>query len=504
MSTWIDIVIRPPHVKEISQSHHKLVLYLFFCLCLAVNNVTFAHHTKDLNQVKFTNNTTSDINIRVTFFEGKKNYKSASDNNQSITLHPYETKSIFSFIHFKPNKIYDYEVQISNNQNLALLKIGFNIAINSVFIPKFNINYSDDHGTQKINFDRDGLAHYPLHPMQHCPTNGQNNCYENSNATHSYSLHAHRYFSLCKMHHNYHLVLDEIKNTLANKDGAQILNVLTYNTQLMPLYTGIVDKLNHPSVRAAFIPALIADYDVVIMEELFSKTLRDKMILLMSKSFPFHSRVLGFNSKKILTGGVVIFSKWPIIAEDQMVYRAGNDFDKLAAKGALYVKINKQQRIYHFIGTHMQSGNVASCTEERRKQIYELEAFINTLNIPAEEALLLGGDFNVDEFGPEIKLLTTHTHTQIPMNTGLLRYSCDGNINTMMSNKSRVRLDFILPSNNHLLPISANNHIVVLRAFDNKKLWPGFDLSDHFSVAGEFVYPSIAPGMHSDGEHLHS
>ena len=63
------------------------------------------------------------------------------------------------------------------------------------------------------------------------------------------------------------------------------------------------------------------------MEELFDRTLRNNMINFMSINYPYHTNVLGHDTDKILTGGVMIFSKWPIQKENEIEYDAGNGMD---------------------------------------------------------------------------------------------------------------------------------------------------------------------------------
>lgn len=291
-----------------------------------------------------------------------------------------------------------------------------------------------------------------------------------------------------KQFNQYHFVINQSEGTPFDMLDKQKISILTYNVQLMPFYANVVDDLNQPSVRAKDLPAKIANYDVVILEELFDHDLRDKVKEGMKPYYPYHTKSIDDGSiAKVWTGGVLIFSKWPIINEKQIVYQASAHEDNLAAKGAVYAAINKSGKIYHVIGTHLQAGSDDEEKKAKHKQLEELVNFVDTLNIPKTDPLLLGGDFNINQFGNDIDELLSMLRVRLFDNVGY-RYSYDGTINTMAVSKNKSRLDYVFYSNLHAIPLVATNKVFILRDLDNEKMWPKFDMSDHFPTASYFEF----------------
>jgi endonuclease/exonuclease/phosphatase family metal-dependent hydrolase len=306
-----------------------------------------------------------------------------------------------------------------------------------------------------------------------------------------YTIYARTWLPTSHLFNHYHVVIDQNNQATVNTETANKLNILTYNTQLMPFYAGTVDDLNQPGIRAKSIPGKITHYDVVLLEELFDKNLREILIKLTQAAYPYHTRVVGDHSSSLLTGGVMIFSKWPIIKEEQFIFEAKSGIDQFAAKGAIYAAINKDGKIYHLIGTHLQAGETDIETNIRAKQLQEIKNFIDRLLIPNTQPLLIGGDFNIDQFSREIYGLLNTLNVNLPISTGH-PYSFDNAINTMSIGKSRSRLDYIFFHNAHENPHISINNVFILRDLNNEIMWPKFDLSDHFPLAGFFDFtPAI-------------
>jgi phospholipase C len=75
----------------------------------------------------------------------------------------------------------------------------------------------------------------------------------------------------------------------------------------------------------------------------------------------------------------------------------------LGRERVVYICINKNGTRYHIFGTHLQadepsSGGVTS-RMIRRSQMQKIKRFIDSKNIPANEAVIIAGDLNVDMYG---------------------------------------------------------------------------------------------------------
>lgn len=428
----------------------------------------------DSTYVTITNNLDKPIHVRavmrttdMSFLRGK-----AWDFHE-LNLEPYESKEVlwFSRSHFLKNKqLYQFDLKVEH-ADFPTEVLTFNFAVTTKAIVGSNISTQWHSVPARPQlFSGRGLEKFSTE-LWGAPTH----------------IYVRNWLPKAHLYSNYHLVIDQPqKNTFSSEKKTQI-SVLTYNTQLLPFYACVIDDINQSDIRAKDIPAFIKNYDVVILQELLDRHLRDLVITGMQVSYPYHSLVVGHNTSKVLTGGVMIFSKWPIIKEDQIVYSLGASFDNLAAKGVSYIAINKQGKTYHIVGTHLQSGEKITEKHIRQKQLEEMHAFIQQLHVPVTEPLLIGGDLNVNRSSNESETLLNSLHVKLIDNMGY-RYSADSQVNTMAVYKGSSYIDYIFFSNHHEQPFKAINKVFVIRDFDNEKKWPKFDLSDHFPVAGYFEF----------------
>lgn len=309
---------------------------------------------------------------------------------------------------------------------------------------------------------------------------------------------------------SYVLTADQSNEFSFNSSAANTFKGITYNIQLFPFYMDLSTPPNNKKERATNIPQLIGiEYDYVSLNEVLDRDLRTQIINTMKKNYPYYVDAPGMSGANILSGGIVTFSKWPILDVKQMVYQNAYLPDSLSNKGVTYIKINKVDKkgrgqIYNIFSTHLQSTldpNKKAFEQPRTKQIQELRNFILAQNIPANEPVIIAGDLNIDKYDrklanygdgnlkTEYEYLLTTLNATSPVQTGL-PYSFDGVLNTMLSlsENTRNQLDYILYLNDHMQPINALNHVQTLRDILNPKMYPIYDTSDHFPVIGAFVF----------------
>lgn len=296
---------------------------------------------------------------------------------------------------------------------------------------------------------------------------------------------------------NYHFVLQENTPQSPVSIDPNHLRVLTYNVKLDPYYFSFETPLNHAQRRAHILPRYLKNYDALVVEELFASHMRNEIIEALSHEYRYHTSDIKGN--KALTGGVVIFSRWPLTYQQQMVFSHCSKEDCHAAKGVVYAQINKYDQKYHIFGTHLQAGDAPV----RNEQLTELANFIDSQMLPSGARVLVAGDFNIDvNQSANVDLLkqTVHVFPTSVAPVSLL-YSCDIT-NTMTNHKTQKRLDFIFPvieaptsfvangttRASYGVPSQSWNRVRVFRDFDNRFLWEVFDLSDHYAVEGEFSY----------------
>lgn len=271
-----------------------------------------------------------------------------------------------------------------------------------------------------------------------------------------------------------------------------IINVLSYNVFLLkpPI------AFTHQQRRASVLPQQVHGYDAIIFNEVFYNAARDILLQGLSFEYPYQTKVLDKNGS-LFSGGVVIVSRWPIEATNQHIYSNCVGEDCFAAKGVMYAKINKLGRNYHLFGTHAQAGRSKKRIAARQLQLEELYQFVSQQNIPLSEAVLIGGDLNVDRVknnSDEYCKMLEVVSVQEPFYE-LNKYTFNGKDNYYCSDDYRVSyLDYIFPHKSFLKPLKATNEVRVFRTIEDK-LWRIFDLSDHFSVYGKFVFAPAAVGQ---------
>ncbi|UZE96391.1 sphingomyelin phosphodiesterase [Alkalimarinus alittae] len=263
--------------------------------------------------------------------------------------------------------------------------------------------------------------------------------------------------------------------------------VLTYNT--WALLPGIESKNTH--ARLDTIAEDIAQgYDAVVFQEVFDPALTAHFRKKISAEYPYLTRI-PFKVGKLLTGGSFIASRHPIIEQDDQVYDACRAEGCLASKGMNYAKIDKGGKTYHLFGTHTHAYATADDISVRFDQLAQLKAFIDSKNIPANEPVLMGGDFNVDKvnFPQEHYDFLTLMDATEPMALGEYLHSYAGPVNVYATDKYVEYLDYVLYSNAHQAPVYSHNKLLVPRSIAPEH-FTRWDLSDHFPVASEFVFPA--------------
>ena len=98
--------------------------------------------------------------------------------------------------------------------------------------------------------------------------------------------------------------------------------------------------------------------------------------------------------------GVITFSKFPITETQFEAFNdasgcSGNGADCGATKGILLTNIEIEGCEISVINTHLDADNDDGSAAARLSQLEQIRAFIN-LNVPDNQSLFFGGDFNID------------------------------------------------------------------------------------------------------------
>ncbi|KAE8876223.1 hypothetical protein PF005_g4934 [Phytophthora fragariae] len=161
---------------------------------------------------------------------------------------------------------------------------------------------------------------------------------------------------------------------------------------------------DYKDLRVALLLRKIAKFDVVILQEMFEAGPRQKRFVreAYAMGFRYHCgsvwpRLL---DSRLIDGGLLILSRFPIVERDQIAYSQGSGSDRICAKGVLYARIQLSPDLsdsLHVFTTHTQAGDNRKEYSIRLAQLEEMHRFIaRTIRDDPGVPVLITGDFNLD------------------------------------------------------------------------------------------------------------
>ena len=268
--------------------------------------------------------------------------------------------------------------------------------------------------------------------------------------------------------------------------AANQLNVLSYN-----IWATTIFGSKKVDTRLDEMPAMMANYDVLVLTEVFDDIQTNELFAKLRSEYPYQTADV-FKVGKIMGSGTRILSRWPFTVEADFNYNPCDGIQCAATRSVIYAQINKLGNPYHVFATHTQSSDDDVNRSARLAQLQEMGDYIRSLNIPADEAVIMAGDFNVNKIGlPQDRdYLEAVLGATEPENRGHNR-TYDANTNSWAEQPYIEYLDYTLTANNNLQPTSAYQEAFAPRVTIDA-LWGQWDLSDHYPVRGIFTYPSDA------------
>ena len=310
------------------------------------------------------------------------------------------------------------------------------------------------------------------------------------------------------------------------------LNICTYNV-MTPVLEPL--RFNGQMERLRRIPSALAklhtekDLDIIVLQELIpGKYRRFLLAQLADLGWCFSTQPLqaGFWSTKLVSGGVVICSRYPMLAQQHHVFTSPcASTDCLASKGIVYAQIlGPANNVVNVFATHFQAWATQEGVLIRQAQAEECFSFIQSLNIHPMEAVLFAGDLNLDYYTKRTELQDLEQRLQIalvPLTTQSFPFSSDPNTNAMMGNDDasmyttrlypngcydayitthkcpccpQELLDYVGYSTQHLKPTHCVASVVMLKTEPFKMRLnltnehQLSDLSDHYPVLGTFQW----------------
>lgn len=269
--------------------------------------------------------------------------------------------------------------------------------------------------------------------------------------------------------------------------GSNGFKVLTYNVWALPFVASDIDA------RLGELPKHLKGYDAILLQEVFAGS-RDGFLDALAVEYPYQTAILNAPGINLFDGGVLIVSRWPIVRSAEYAYPDCTGTDCFAEKGVVYAEIIKQGKAYHLTSTHTASFDSDEARALRQQQFQQIRALADAQAIGPQDALLMGGDFNVNKlkFPGDYADMLYHLAATDPVSTGYTAATFDPRVNqnagAAFSGGDAVEyLDYVVFSNDHRLPVESRNDVRVPRSLA-APLWGTWDLSDHFPVLGDFAY----------------
>ncbi|XP_077984202.1 uncharacterized protein LOC144438869 [Glandiceps talaboti] len=353
-------------------------------------------------------------------------------------------------------------------------------------------------------------------------------------------------WDLCHVRAGKNVLCAVPKITLPRPTPATTFKVLTYNVyELRYLYyqSGQRERtcriLTQIFTRHGDVDAIV--FQEAIMGGCFPDDGASFRDIMTYYGFKYFTGTLGEDLMRLLpppytyeNGGVFIASRWPILSWDETVYesKVAISYDAMAAKGAIYAEIEKsvggKTRKYHVLGTHLQADHDDLGDEVRFNQTVEMHALMLKQNVPKDEAVIYGGDFNTDFNSKPVKFqaMLEAMEAKLPQKVGNINCTSDKCFNDINKNDfdpdcneerdwlPGIWLDYVLYSYSHQVPVKSSleaikyvdepkftvcmDHIIEpfgghLYPYSDRCIMPNniSDLSDHYAVLGTFEYSVV-------------
>ncbi|EMY78386.1 sphingomyelin phosphodiesterase [Leptospira weilii serovar Ranarum str. ICFT] len=253
----------------------------------------------------------------------------------------------------------------------------------------------------------------------------------------------------------------------------------------------------------------IKNQDVIVFERLSDNEARKILLDEIRFEYPYQTDVIGktkdgwdatfgiYRDSTYADGGVVIVSKWPIEERIQYIFnQPGCGQDQYYHKGFAYVRINKNGKRFHIIGTQVQTAG-ADCADSgksvRANQFDDIRNFIDSKGIPKNETVLIAGNLNVIKGSSEYSDMLIRLNTNEPTYAGV-PFTWNTKTNGLAAFKYRTEapayLDYILVSKSHAQPPVWQNLAydpISTKTWKRSDGYTSFELSDYYPVYG-FTY----------------
>lgn len=187
------------------------------------------------------------------------------------------------------------------------------------------------------------------------------------------------------------------ESLLGSHNNEVTLKIMQYNVQMLKCHMFNVNwwKRGTHVIDHVITLQKELEVDVIVFNEIFFKRFYHDLKASLATYFPYSTPVVSGNLHTnvdmawkpargitgrfhFATGGIVIFSKYPIMETYQLIFNYANGIEKFSSKGAVLAKIIKNGQCFNVVGTHFQSGSSEKDHMCRMKQGAELAQWIRS------------------------------------------------------------------------------------------------------------------------------
>jgi exonuclease III len=255
------------------------------------------------------------------------------------------------------------------------------------------------------------------------------------------------------------------------------VSIVSWNVFLRPAILsdnqmGRVDSIAHYILET--------EHDVVVLQEVFHKRARKKLVKSLQTLYPYRT-VRGKRSFWGVPCGVLILSKYKLRKETNFSFKKGKGSDGLAHKGAIVVDIDSLNLTV--VGTHLQAGHGEEREGVRLRQLKTMKGEVAKLT-DSSTHVLFTGDFNIDRFETDYDSLLTILDVENHELRGNLKKTANFTDHDLFNSSGfPIWIDFILTN-------KAFKHLVLDSRIDEPRALIGEKrsrLSDHNPIITTFI-----------------
>ena len=141
--------------------------------------------------------------------------------------------------------------------------------------------------------------------------------------------------------------------------------------------------------------------DVLCLQEIIDNKVH-KILKKELKSIGFIFKSHRLDKRFKLNGGIITYSRVPIIYQSPIFFKNNSIWFSTVAKGALCITIMKNTKKFHIFNIHLDTFN----KDFRERQMETINTWIYNKNMSNDDSIIICGDFNINYYREEYKNIT--------------------------------------------------------------------------------------------------